>query len=763
MKKPLLTQLICMSAGALIPLAVATGVQAAAPPAITGQITFRPLTSGDITAYGLSSSLEYSGGMDTVGVMSPVYLEVEIGTNILASTITNVTWTVITKPIGAVAAITNSPLGPNVPIYEPSDRLIYRAAGRAVLRPDVAGQYVIQATIYTTGSGSTNWTKNLTAGTYMGANTCALCHSGSILASNTYTAWQGTLHSHIFTDGINGVLGSYSVSCLKCHTVGYDTMLGVTNGGFDDIMAQTGWRFPTVLTNSNFAAMPPSLQNVANIQCENCHGPGSEHAASFGNTNVSNWPRITMTTGAGDCNQCHDAPNHHIYGSEWLASGHAVTTRVPSGTASRIACVQCHTTDGFIGKISQSSVTNVVYSAIGCQACHEPHGMTTPTNNPHQLRAPLNYTLPDGTLVTNAGTGGMCMNCHHSRNGAATNNVVNYALGQNTWIGGSSFGVHDSPQGDMLEGVNAITYGKTIPSSAHRFAVTNTCVGCHMQTVASTDPAFLKAGGHSTQMSYVNTNGVSVDLVNVCVQCHGQISSFDMPKVDYNGDGIIEGVQTEVQHLLDTLSTLLPNSSGVIDGLVKSPSTKTNWSQSFLKAAYNWQFVNNDGSLGVHNAQYAVGLLKASITDLTGDPSARALTGSDLAYYAWAVQWFGSAASPNAAQSASPAGDGIPNWLKYSLGVNPMIPGMTNATGIVYANGTSLGGNNSTNTVQIYTAAEVTFNTKVGTTYQIQATSSLSGGWQNVGNTIVGTGTSVSYLTSVRTNVQQYFRVSHTP
>ena len=27
----------------------------------------------------------------------------------------------------------------------------------------------------------------------------------------------------IFSNGIDGYLGSYSVSCLKCHTVGYDT------------------------------------------------------------------------------------------------------------------------------------------------------------------------------------------------------------------------------------------------------------------------------------------------------------------------------------------------------------------------------------------------------------------------------------------------------------------------------------------------------------------------------------------------------------
>jgi hypothetical protein len=65
----------------------------------------------------------------------------------------------------------------------------------------------------------------------------------------------------------------------------------------------------------------------------------------------------------------------------------------------------------------------------------------------------------------------------------------------------------------------------------------------------------------------------------------------------------------------------------------------------------------------------------------------------------------------------------------------------------------------ATNTIQIYTAAEVAFNTVVGKTYQIQSVSSVVGGWQNVGYPIPGTGEAVSYVTPTRKNVQQYYRV----
>ena len=747
----------CLAAVVLVFVGSAT--RAGAATALQGSITVRPLTPSEIADYGLPAATEIASGLSSVGLGQPAYLEVLVNNAIAATNLAPVTWTLTAKPVGSAAVLGTSPLGTNVPTYKMADRqnqagsLVYKVAGRTLLRPDVAGQYTVSATITATNSGTTNVTQVITAGTYVGANTCALCHSGGLIATNTYVSWSQTPHATFFTRAIDGLESSYySKSCISCHTVGYDTNSLANNGGFDDVATQLGWTFPAVLTNGNWAAMPASLQNLANIQCENCHGPGSQHAFSLGNTNL-----IAVSLGAGDCSQCHDAKPNHIKSAEWNNSIHAVSTRTPSGPT-RNNCVRCHTSAGFINFISgtTSNPTNTDYEAITCQTCHDPHD----ASNPHQLRAGPNYTLPDGTAVTNAGSGGFCMNCHHIRNGAATNNIVNYPLGLATWAGGSSFGTHDGPQGDMLEGANAITYGLTIPSSAHRFAVTNTCVGCHMQTVASTDPAFLQAGGHTFNMTYnVVTNGVtnSFDKVDVCVQCHGPIASFDMPRGDYNGDGVIEGVQTEVQHLLDKLSTLLPNTNGIVDGLVKSPSVTTNWTTAQLKAAYNWQFVNNDGSKGVHNAPFAVGLLKASIGDLTGDANNDGLPDS------WQISYFGSTTNANAAPDATPAGDGVPNWLKYSLGLNPMVPGIVLPTGVVWANGNSLANPGGTNTIHIYTAAEVAFDTQIGKTYQIQAISSLGTGWTNVGDPIPGTGEAFSYVTPTRYDVQQFFRVTHTP
>jgi hypothetical protein len=264
-------------------------------------------------------------------------------------------------------------------------------------------------------------------------------------------------------------------------------------------------------------------------------------------------------------------------------------------------------------------------------------------------------------------------------------------------------------------------------------------------------------------MSYTNSLGANVDVTYVCTPCHGAITNFDFPVADYAGVGVIYGAQTEVQLLLNQLSTLLPNTNYVASGyyvpagfVQTSPSTQTNWPVKYLNAAYNWQFVNNDGSHGVHNMAYTVGLLKASIADLTGGPSDNGLPN------AWQISYFGSVTNAAAAPNAVNNSAGIPNWMMYALGLNPTAGFKVGGSGVIYFDDNNIV-NGATNTIAIYTAAEVVFNTQVGTTYQIQGITSLTGGWQNISTNIPGTGASISYLTPTRNNLQMFFRVVHTP
>ncbi|TSA41551.1 MAG: hypothetical protein D4R57_00415, partial [Verrucomicrobiales bacterium] len=241
---------------------------------------------------------------------------------------------------------------------------------------------------------------------------------------------------------------------------------------------------------------------------------------------------------------------------------------------------------------------------------------------------------------------------------------------------------------------------------------------------------------------------------------------FDFARKDYDGDGNIQGVQTEVQNLLNQLSKLLPNSTYradgnyVADGLVKSPSVKTNWPTKFLQAAWNWQFVNVEGSHGVHNAPYAVGVLKASIADLTDDSDHDGISDK------WEIANFGSLVYDGNSDNDN---DGVKNSLEISAGTNPLVAD-TDGDGVNDL-AEMLSGSNPLDpldkpgfVVKIYTAAEIEFASEVGKKYQVQKVSDITSSWLNVGSVTNGTGNNISMATSTRSGSGQgYFRVVQVP
>ena len=102
--------------------------------------------------------------------------------------------------------------------------------------------------------------------TYVGWKKCALCHS------DISDSWQKTRHANAI-ESLKKSKQETLPACVKCHVTGYEK-----DGGFIDY------------------ELTPEMSGV---QCEVCHGPGSEHAAS---------PVQKNTTGKSDaavCRQCH--------------------------------------------------------------------------------------------------------------------------------------------------------------------------------------------------------------------------------------------------------------------------------------------------------------------------------------------------------------------------------------------------------------------------------------------------------------------------
>ncbi len=702
------------------------------------KIAARPLTPQEIKDYALPTATQPSGGLYTVGVGQPVYLEVEVQQNLAG--VTGVNWNLATKPLGSAAALQASPLPTNMPIYSPGDRGALKIVGdRMLLRPDLTGNYLITAQVLINGGGLM-LTQAVSGGTYMGNNFCQLCHSGGFLP-DTMGPWSLTAHAGAFSNAIDGISTThFSQNCIKCHSVGYDTFAGATNGGFDDIQALTGWTFPGELTNGNFAAMPQSLREKSNVQCENCHGPGSEHAYSLGDIK-----KISVSMSAGDCAQCHDSEPYHLKAQEWNNSRHAIATRYPTGE-SRSSCVRCHSGLGFVDMVD-GKPQRTDYEALTCAVCHDPHG---PTNNPSMLRKVGPVTLADNiTTITNGGKGQLCISCHIGRRDAVT-----YV---ETTTGSGNFGPHYGVQGDMIAGANAVTYGKEIASSAHGSVVPETCVGCHLQEVSASAPYFGNVGGHTFLPAWDGPTADPADdihLTGLCTGCHGPIESFDFKRQDYDGDGVTEGVQTEVKGLLDQLGMLLPP--------IGSPTVTVtaSYTKSQLRAAFNHKFVKDDGSYGVHNLSYAVGLLKASIADLTDDADHDGVSDT------WEIAKFGSLIYDGNDDNDN---DGVKNALELAAGTNPLVVDSDGDGVSDYAE--LQAGSDPMNAsdipgfiVQIYNAAEVEFASQVGLKYQVQKVSELTGTWMNMGSITNGTGNNISMPVSTRNGgAQNFFRVVQAP
>jgi len=538
-------------------------------------------------------------GLDIVPNGTFVYLAPQNVGN--TDPITNTTFELLSKPGGSGTTLT---------VF--NNNWVY-------FKPDLKGAYQVKLTI-TTALGTDDTTRTYYAADFVGVGNfqnvvgawpkCMGCHASMPKFAAIYEKWKVSGHANVFNQQLS-TSTHYSTSCMKCHTTGYDHNVVSNNGGFDDVAASLGWSFAPPTSPAKWDSLVtyyPGLVNLATIGCESCHGPGSEHSQG------GLVAKIQISNEAGNCGQCHDEPWRHNVYSMYGNSVHSEavwSNSFAQGAASQNNslgnCIRCHDAKGYINftkglTTNTTGMTQGDHVAITCAACHDPHGNEF-ASSLRQTPAGSD-TLANGYQYTEGGTGQTCMNCHKARKDNVT--YVQTAVNNSHW------GPHHSTQTDVLLGKNAAEFGTPFQSGAHKFAITNLCVDCHM--VATVDTGSVnrdKVGGHSWTLHNADTDFYHTAA---CTNCHGPKNNWNdfQAVADHDGDGTIESIPQEIDGLTKKLVYYLPpaEQDTVIYSQVLTLDQK--------KAYFNYMLIAYDGSKGMHNTKFAIDVLTKSIIAIGG-------------------------------------------------------------------------------------------------------------------------------------------------
>ncbi len=175
----------------------------------------------------------------------------------------------------------------------------------------------------------------------------------------------------------------------------------------------------------------------------------------------------------------------------------------------------------------------------------------------------------------------LCMHCHQSR-GNPADDTDGTAIEEVP----EHYGPHHGPQANVLNGLGGYEFGDDLSTSGAHESMAS-CVSCHMPSTA-TDTT----GGHTW-----------VAGIEGCTACHKDATDFD-----------INGVQTEIQTLMASLSTAL-TTAGMMEG--GHAVEDTSYQADSVGALWNYLLIEEDASHGIHNPDYAIDLLESSLEVFT--------------------------------------------------------------------------------------------------------------------------------------------------
>lgn len=461
--------------------------------------------------------------------------------------------------------------------------------------PDVAGTYQLTVTDLATAKPVT---MAIHAGTWKGIVTgqdatgrptvdaaCTTCHVQNTPHFDLFTPWKKSGHAEILTQNVNNPNGHYGPGCLGCHAVGYDAK-GVANGGIDDASDWPALLASDLLTHGStenwtkILATYPASARLANIQCENCHGP-QESAAHM----KKDMSRKTLSSDL--CGTCHGEPLRHSRYQQWQLSSHGnYETAVAEGLSA--SCTKCHSAQGFIAWQNNgftNAAIKVTWTADEvhpqtCATCHDPHDMGTtsggPTTNAKVRISGDTPMLDAGFKVTGAGTGAICMTCHNGRRGLRDDSNYNTA--------DATRAPHVGPQTDVLMGRNM--YFTRVGTPGIHSMIQDTCVTCHMEST-SPPPALANKNADGT---YGGTNHTFFASNTICNKCHTNIT---LDRVQEPVEAKLHALKTQIETAIKNLMQMQIRAGNAID----LGGKKTVKNASDIKTI---EFIETHGQQGVN-------------------------------------------------------------------------------------------------------------------------------------------------------------------
>ena len=435
---------------------------------------------------------------------------------------------------------------------------------------------------------------------FMGVDNCKVCHDGG-LGGDQYEGWSETGHGKDFTpsSGIRPAINTYDLngpdypgSCAFCHAVGVGN---TENGGFD---MNERW-------DSNTPTADQEVGNVKliGIQCESCHGPGSEHSGEEG---INGNPSVEESCYADGDSLCHGPLGHDKY-TVWKASAHSNQDQLdteaaggsPRGMNSQ--CARCKSPSQYNPDATDQSeeFTAAEWHGIGCADCHDPHS----DEFEHQLRTEVEdaCTICHTSEATEPNPGHVP---HHVQKEAYAGVLGIGISGQKGMAGVTCVDCHMWETPEVSHGYYMSDAIDIEMHEAHGFEATaQACADCHSSLMAD-----MPAHGRPA-----NNTGENEELWNEWnawgTEWNETVEMWEMVIHDWqeNYEHLLENVEHNYAAAEQALTDAQANGN-------KSPETIAE-AQALLDDAI-WNIgMTDDGSSGVHNPDFFTDLLNKANVD----------------------------------------------------------------------------------------------------------------------------------------------------